>query len=634
MKLVHSVFRRSIVLFGYQKISELKLNYFSEIHQMKQIFFLFAAILLAGNSMASAFPQDKPTGPVQSASAKPGLAGNWEGTLSTGAQQLRLVLKISEAASGKLSATLDSPDQGATDLKIDTITSKDGVLQFEMTDLVASYSGTLSSDGLEVTGIWKQGGGSLQLIFRKGGMAQSNTSVQRGKVELKPCNKATLTRDALCGKYEVFEDRSAKSGRKITLNIILLPATSAKPAADALFYLVGGPGGAATTSASATFMPRLRRERDVVLVDQRGTGQSNPLGCNLFGDKPDMQAWFAAYPLDKLRVCREQLQKVANLKLYSTSIAMDDLDEVRDAFGYDKIDLYGGSYGSTAALVYLRQHPNRVRTVTVFGVAPPDAKIPLSFAKGVEHAMGRLLDDCAADPTCAAAYPKLREDFATVLKRFENGPVEVTALNVFTGEKQKVSVTRDAFVDAIRILLYVPQAMSVMPYLLHTAAEGDLAPFMAAGFQVSYQIGKQIYRGMQYSVICAEDDPFITDEEVKRESAGTFYGDSRVRITRQACADWPRASVPASFLEPVKSNAPVLIVSGELDPVTPPDLSEAAARSLPNSRRLVVHNATHTSYDCVENVIADFIDRGTTQGLDVSCIDQIRRLPFTVPPKQ
>jgi pimeloyl-ACP methyl ester carboxylesterase len=148
-------------------------------------------------------------------------------------------------------------------------------------------------------------------------------------------------------------------------------------------------------------MQRLHRERDVVLVDQRGTGGSNPLGCNLFGDKPDMQSWFAAYPLDKLSICREQLEKVANLKLYTTSIAMDDLDEVRSALGYQRINLYGGSYGSTAALVYLRQHPDHVRTVTIFGVAPPNAKIPLSFAKGTQHAIDRLLDDCAADTKAA-----------------------------------------------------------------------------------------------------------------------------------------------------------------------------------------------------------------------------------------
>lgn len=598
------------------------------------LIFRKAGSVSGGNGPSSNVPPspEKPGSALKAATATQSIAGNWEGVLTAG-QKLRLLLKISQSADGALKATMDSLDQSASDLTVDTITSKDGVLHFEMKDLPASYEGAFSSDGSEVVGKWTQGGSSLPLIFRKAGSVQSSAGVERGKVQLKPCNKQGITKDALCGKYEVFEVRSAKSGRKIALNIVLLPALSAKPAADALFYLVGGPGGAATASAAATFMPRLRRERDVVLVDQRGTGESNPLGCDLFGVKPDMRAYFAEFPLDKLRLCREQLEKVANLKLYTTSIAMDDLDEVRAAFGYDRIDVYGGSYGSTAALVYLRQHPERVRTATIFGVAPPNAKIPLSFAKGVQHAMDRLFEDCAGDSACNAAYPKLREEFEIVLKRFDKGPVEVTAVNKFTRESQQVSVTRDAFVDSVRVLLYVPQAMSLMPLLIHTAAQGDLAPLVDVGFQVVYQLTGQLYRGMQFSVVCAEDDPFISEEEIKHASEGTFYGDTRVRLTRKACAEWPRAPVPASFLEPVKSTAPVLIISGELDPVTPPWLAEDAARSLPNSRRLVVHNATHTSYECVENVVANFIDQGSSQGLDVSCIDQIRRLPFTIPAK-
>lgn len=603
---------------------------------MRQLVLTLVLIFILGGSSISAQSSDKPAASTpQGAVMTQNLTGNWEGVLVVGPQQkLRLVLKISQAADGVLKATLDSLDQDSMDLKVNTITLNSGALHFEMVDLGAVYDGTLSSDGAEFTGIFAQGGNNFPLILRKAGLAQSSAPVQRGKVQLKPCNKPAVTRDALCGKYEVFEDRVAKGGRKIALNIILLPALSAKPAPDALFYLVGGPGGAATASASATFMPRLRRQRDVVLVDQRGTGESNPLGCDLYGVKADMAAYFGAFPVEKLRACREQLEKVANLKLYTTSIAMDDLDEVRAAFGYDRIDVYGGSYGSTAALVYLRQHPEHVRTGTIFGVSPPNAKVPLSFARGTQHALDRLFEDCAADSACRTAYPKLREEFATVLKRFDSGPVEVTAINAFTGVPQKVSLTRDAFVDAVRQLFYVPQAMAAMPLLIHLAAEGDLAPFVATGFQVIYQISGALFRGMQFSVICAENEPFITEEEIKRESAGSFYGDTRVRMTQKACAEWPQASVPASFLDQVKSSAPVLIVSGELDPVTPPWLAEAAARTLSNSRHLIVRNATHTSYECLDNVVANFIDQGATQGLDVSCVEQIKRLPFTMLPKQ
>ena len=573
---------------------------------------------------------DPTMSPLRATAAAQTIEGNWEGVIAVGGNNLRLVLKISRGAERALKATVDSLDQpGGMDLKVDAITFKDGALHFEMKDLYVVYDGTMNRDGSELSGIFAQAGNNFPLIFRKAGLVQPNALVQRGRLRLKPCNKATLTKDALCGKYEVFEDRAAKTGRTIALNMILLPALSAKLATDATFYLAGGPGAAATAAATNSFMSRLRAQRDVVLVDQRGTGESNPLNCKLHGDQSDMQSFFnGSFPVEKVRTCREELEKVANLKLYTTSIAMADLDEVREALGYNRINVHGGSYGSTAALVYLREHPDHIRTASVFGVAPPDMKIPLSFAKGVQHAMDRLFDDCAADNACHAAFPKLREEFEAILKRFETGPVEVEATNAFTGQLQRIMVTRDGFVQGVRLLLYVPKAMSALPLLIHLGAQGTLGYFVSAAFQVAYQIASQLSTGMQLSILCAEDVPFITEEEVKRESAGTFYGDARVRPLQKACAEWPRASVPASFLEPIKSNAPVLLISGELDPVTPPWLAAGAARNLPNSRHLIIHNATHDSYPCVENIFADFIDKGSAQGLDTTCSEQIRRLPF------
>ncbi len=607
---------------------------------MQRVLIVLSILLFTGSLVfAGPQPPDKPNLSAQgsgSATVVQNIEGNWDAVLSVGATKLRLVLKISKSADGALKATVDSLDQpGAMDLKVDTVTFKDGALHFEMRDLFAAYDGTLSRDGSEVVGTWKQAGNSFSLIFRKPGQNQSSAPVQRGRVQLKPCINPALTKEALCGKYEVFEDRTAKTGRKIALNMILLPALSAKPAPDAIFYLVGGPGGAATATATAGFMTRLRGERDVVLVDQRGTGESNPLNCNFHGDKTHMQGYFEEpFAVEKVRACREQLEKVANLKLYVTSIAMDDLDEVRAALGYDRINVYGGSYGSTTSLVYLRQHPNHVRTVTVSSVAPPDAKLPLSFAKGVQNAMNRLFADCASDSACNAAFPKFREEFDAVLKQFDKGPVEVTTTNVYTRQQEHVTLTRDAFVEDIRLMLYVPNAMSALPLLIHLAAQGNFGPFASTAFQIAFQIYGLLAQGMQLSVICGEDVPFITEAEIKRDSAGSFYGDMRVRRIQQACAEWPRAKVPASFLNPVKSSVPVLLISGEIDPVTPPWLAEAAARYLPNSRHVVIRNATHTSYECTENLAADFIDKGSVLGLDTTCIEQIKRPPFNIPRAQ
>lgn len=568
--------------------------------------------------------QDKPAAAV--------IMGNWEGTLAVGPTKLRLVLKVAEATGSEIKATVDSVDQAnGNNLQVDVITFSGGALHFEMKKLLIIYDGAINKEGSEIEGTFVQAGNSLPLIFRKQGIARSITIVRRGKVELKSCDDPTLTSDALCGKYEAYEDRQTRTGRKIALNLILLPALSAKPATEPLFYLAGGPGGAATSYAAEKFMTRLRRNHDVVLVDQRGTGGSNPLNCAQVGSREDMRGYFGeVFPAERIRACRAELEKVANLEQYTSSIAMDDLDEVRGALGYDRINLYGGSYGSTTSLVYLRQHPEHVRAVAIFGVAPPSAKIPLSFARGVQEATDRLFADCAADAACHSTYPDVAREFQSILTQFDKGPLEVMATNVYTRETQKVTVTRDAFVDSIRQLLYVPDAMAALPALIHVGAQGNLGPLIGTAFQVIVQIDARISRGMQFSVMCAEDVPFITPDEVKATSANSFYGDARVRPMVKACAEWPHAKVPAAFLEPVKGDAPVLLVAGELDPVTPPWLAEIVAQTLPRSRLIKIHNGTHTSYECVENLIADFIDNGTTQGLDTSCVEKIQRPPFMI----
>src|SRR5215470_781286 len=259
------------------------------------------------------------------------VSGTWEGTLTIGPQKLRLELKVSEESDKSLTAVMNSLDQpDGNNLKVDSISIKDGQLHFELRSFQIVYDGAFNRTGSEVIGTFKQAGTSLPLIFRKQGAAVASVAVQRGRVQMKPCNNPSFTGDALCGKYEVFENRSTQSGRRISLNIVLLPAATLKPAPVPLFYLAGGPGGAATVYASESFMNGLRRNRDVVLVDQRGTGESNPLNCPSPAGRDDMRGYFGEpFAIERVRACRAELEKVADLTQYTTSIAMDDLDEVR-----------------------------------------------------------------------------------------------------------------------------------------------------------------------------------------------------------------------------------------------------------------------------------------------------------------
>ncbi|HZT59237.1 MAG TPA: alpha/beta hydrolase [Pyrinomonadaceae bacterium] len=616
----------------------------------KTTFNVLAICLLAFAQAASARANSAngaQTNGATTNAASQNIAGEWRGTLSAQGAQLRLVLKLAQSPSGALNATLDSPDQNASDLPLENIKFADHILSFEFKAGAAPaiFEGAVSRDGTEIAGFWQQGA-PLPLVFTRelsnntqpnAGNAQPSANVttaaasfKRGRVELQPCGLPNITKDALCGQYEVFENRDAKSGRRIKLNLLVLPALADKPAPDPIFYLAGGPGGGATFYANASFILPLHRTRDVVLLDQRGTGKSNPLRCQFRGDPAEMNGYFSdRLTPEAVRACRAELEKTADLRLYTTTIAMADLDEVRQALGYGKINVYGGSYGSTAALAYLHLYPQNVRTVTVMGVAPLDLKLPLSFGKGVEHALERLFADCEADASCHRSFPDVRKEFAAVVERLDKGPVTFDTLSPFTGKRQQVTMTRTGFIENVRLMLYLPDVMALMPLLIHQAYQQDFGYFGLVGYQVFRAVDSQIARGMQLSVMCAEDIPFVTDAEIKERLTGTLYGDTSAGLYRKACAEWPRGEVPANFAAPIKSDIPVLMLSGELDPVTPPELATPLLRSLPNGRQVILRNATHNTYDCAEGLARDFIERGTTQGLDASCAEQIKRLPFT-----
>lgn len=449
---------------------------------------------------------------------------------------------------------------------------------------------------------------------------------------LQPCHVPNFDEEVRCGKYEVYEDRAAKTGRKISLNIVVVPALSKTPAPDPVFWLHGGPGAAATQTVPAAvkggFLGQLREDRDLVFIDQRGTGSSNSLSCDLGDDPANLEQFFGElFPIDKVRQCREKLDKVANLALYTTPIAMDDLDEVRAALGYEKINLVAASYGTIAALVYVRQHPDHLRAVFLAGVANTNIRQPLPFAAGAQHAMDLLFEDCAADKACRTTFPDLKKEFAAVLARFDHGPVTAKLFNLSTKQVQAVSVTRGNFVERIRLLLYTTTFARFVPLLIHRAFQGDYIPFETLA--VRYNPGSILARGMYMTVTCSESVPFITRRDIITQTRGTFVGDYRVKVHLAACREWPRGNVPRTFIEPVKSDIPVLMISGELDASTPPWLGKEALKTLPNGRQIGIRYYGHqVDSPCIWKVMAEFVAKGSARDLDTACTNEIRRPPF------
>lgn len=440
------------------------------------------------------------------------------------------------------------------------------------------------------------------------------------------CHVEGIQEEVRCGTYQVWEDREARRGRKIALNVVVLPALEPQPSPEAIVYFSGGPGSAATQEG--TFLAenkQLRRRRDVLLVDQRGTGKSNPLNCDFYG--PDSHNKGAdpkqlagdLFPPAAVRQCRDRLSRVADLRLYTTAPGMDDVDEVRAWLGYPIVDLMGGSYGTQAAQVYLRRHPRVVRSVVLDGVAPVDEPIPLHHAYAGKRALDLLFAECAADAACYAAFPHLSQELQAVMQRVDRG-VTVRLPDAKTGGTFEVVPSRGLIAEGLRFLSYDSGARK-LPLAVHQAYLGDMAQLVSIAIDRRASIDRILAMGMNFSVTCAEDLPFIDDATATKATAGTVLGDYRIREQKRVCADWPRGAIPADAHQLVHSEVPVLLLSGERDPVTPPEFGERVARELPNSLHVVVpHNGHGSEGPCVDGIIRRFVERASVKGLDVACV--------------
>lgn len=455
-------------------------------------------------------------------------------------------------------------------------------------------------------------------------------------VELTSCQLPGLTEEVRCGTLQVPEDRGAPTGRKIALNISVLPALGNAPAADPVFAIPGGPGESAVALAAvfAQLLQEARAGRDVVLVDVRGTGGSNRLHCPLQGSDEDPQGYLGDFlPVEPLRECLQKLD--ANPALYTTSEAVADLEDVRAALGYPKINLYGFSYGTRTALVYLRNHPERVRSAVLQGVAPTDMKTPLHHAEDSQRSLDLLLADCAADEACRTAYPRLKEKLAAVEARLAETPAAVEIEDPKTKKRVRLTISRDLFNEELRWRLY-GEGPSPIPEYIQRASEGDFSKLAATLLRQRRAIssGNVLSIGTFLSVTCAEDVPLIDPEEARRLAQGTFLGTYRVDQQARACSVWPRGKVSPDFAEAVRSDVPVLLMSGERDPATPPRWGEQVARGLIHARHVIFPGGAHIGRSpCVRKLLGDFFNRGTVEGLDTACVQEPRKTAFVLPEK-
>ncbi len=438
----------------------------------------------------------------------------------------------------------------------------------------------------------------------------------------------SFTADARCGSLAVPENPADPDGRKITLNIALAPATGSTTEPDPVFFFAGGPGQAATETwvMLRPTLRQIRKTRDIVMIDQRGTGKSNKLACPS-GTEDDLNQ---AIDLDLIR--RETEKCLAELdgdpRFYTTTIAMGDYNRVREAMGYDLINLMGVSYGTRAAQVYLREFPETVRTVTL------DSVVPMQLALGQEHApmldqsVAAVFADCARDKTCNTLYPRHVDELNALFMQLRDEPREITMINPVNGKPQAVRLTADTLAVAIRFLSYASETQALIPLLVHEAlTTGDLSRLASQAVLVMSGLNEMLARGMELSVLCSEDYPFIN---FQADYSDTLMGNLFLQIIALQCKVWPHGKVPPGFHDPVISAIPVLLMSGERDPVTPPRYAAQAAKTFSNSLNLVARGQAHSVMKivCLRDITTAFIDRGSVAGLDTRCVEKIRPAPF------
>jgi len=437
---------------------------------------------------------------------------------------------------------------------------------------------------------------------------------------------------ARCGTLSVPLDPGGAAQGNIDLRVAVVPALNRRSGAAPLFLAAGGPGQSASdlyVAQSAAFA-RINRDHDIVLVDQRGTGMSSPLACQYPEDWQE-----PADPMPALRQATQAcLAKFGDrVRYFTTSIAVQDLDAVRAALGYQQIDLYGVSYGTRVAQLYMRRFPTRTHAAILDGVTYPQQILGPDTPMDGERALQLILARCRASSDCNTAFPNLQLELEGLRRQFGAQRVAITLEDPNEGLPKQVDFTRRILGASLRFLSYSATQASLLPALIHEGANGVLAPLAAQTIMSLRQVGDQMAAGVQYSVLCSEDAPFIAAADVDRAAlAGTFQGTDQIDAMLEVCKLWPRGPMDADLHSPLHSDVPTLLLSGEADPVTPPADADRAARGLTVKRNLVLSGEGHgqLSVGCVPRLMAAFLATADPEGLDTACLQGHSVEPFFV----
>jgi len=446
------------------------------------------------------------------------------------------------------------------------------------------------------------------------------------KVTHQPCYVDGMSQQLQCGKLTV--PLGADGGAEIELAYTLIQANPEQRSRDAVLVLAGGPGQGARDLVGGLGgnLNVAKLQRDLVFVDMRGTGDSAALACPTV----DLTIQDLEVTVSHFRDCQQAL---AFQPEHFTSLQyVSDLERVRQAFGYRQWNLLGGSYGTRLAQLYMREHPEAIRSAVLDSIAPLDEVIGARMGADADSALERLFSRCESEPACRRAFPELRVGFADTLARLERDPAQVRFRHPRNGEWRERELDRGNFAALVRVLLYGREQHRVLPWLLDRAAIGEFEALMAIAATVEEGLVDVMALGVTANILCSEDIGRHGREVVPEAEAESFLGTLQADFWLAVCEDWPRYRVPMDYDQPLKSAIPTLLVSGELDPVTPPAYGERLLATLSNARHLVLPGGGHTDAfrggNCINRIVNQFIKEPDLQALDTDCVEKLGPRPF------
>ncbi|MEM7217882.1 MAG: alpha/beta hydrolase [Pseudomonadota bacterium] len=442
-------------------------------------------------------------------------------------------------------------------------------------------------------------------------------------------------RSAECARLRVAEDPSQADGAQIELFVARIRSLRPEPEKDAVLLINGGPGGSSVElylSLGPAFA-RLLEARDLLVLDQRGTGRSNPLLCPeaLAGQTDPFDD---ALPEGVVGACLDELQ--SDPRHYTTSVAVQDIEALRIAGGYERLTLYGVSYGTRVALHYLRRYPDAVRALILDGLVPPEVLLGPNIALNADATLTQIFARCADTPACARRYPDLGDRFRANLAALKQQRIDLRVDHPISGRAEPQTYGYTALAVVLRLLNYAPETAALVPYLVEEALAGRFEAITAQALMLMDNLNEALAMGMHNAVACTEDAPFLPspDAAARTQLEATFIGAAQSDALRAMCAQWPRGPLDPAFHEPLVSDKPVLLLSGEFDPITPPAYGAITARTLANARHIVAPGQGHgvIGRGCIPRLAAEFVAAGSAAELDAACVDDLAPLPFFLGP--